>query len=430
MAWLAGVLGQVSLAAVVLIPLLSPDGLPVAANVAQLVSIPLAAIPLLVALSLWAWRRRRTAHVPVTQARLAEAQSAVALAVADRWTEEAALRGLSTQPIPVPWRVTDRDGRQDRPGAIATDSLLLLDYDSADLSRLANDFRHRLTHQRLVLLGEAGTGKTSLAILLLLKLLATRGPHDPVPVLLTATSWNPERHPNLADWLTDRLAEDYPATRAPEFGADAARQLVRQQRILPVLDGLDELAPAARARMLAALNQSAVIGPVILTCRTSDFDTTVTHARQVLAGALVLEPRTADPGHHRPLPVRAPGRPPPGLVGHPGRAALTGQHDPCPRSGCRSRRHRVGLVAAAQRVLHPRINPAGQVEALTDPTPLLAYPTADAVQGRLLDELIPALIAARPPIQSSPQPRSSSGGDGSARPRRTHDPVQVQRWLR
>ncbi|GAB3901759.1 hypothetical protein GCM10029964_091040 [Kibdelosporangium lantanae] len=421
--WIAGLLGLLALTAAVLIPLWSPEGLPVAANVAQLVSIPLAAIPLLVALSLWAWRRRRTAPVPVTEARLSQAQSAVALAAADRWTEEAALRGLLTQPIPVPWRVTDRDSRQDRPGAIATDSLLLLDYDGADLSRLAHDFRHRLTHRRLVLLGAAGTGKTSLAVLLLLKLLATRGPHDPVPVLLTATSWDPDRHPDLADWLTDRLTEDYPATRAPEFGADAPRQLVRQQRILPVLDGLDELAPATRARILTALNQSAAIGPLILTCRTTDFDTTVTHARQVLAGALVLEPEPLTPTtiarYLSGLPVDP----------HPAWSAIlaalgspdstTRAHGPVAEVAATA----WGLWLLRSVYFTPRLDATGQALRPPDPAPLLAQPTADRMRTQLFDELIPALIAARPP-------RCAPGnGDGPLRPRQVYDPTQVQQWL-
>jgi hypothetical protein len=152
------------------------------------------------------WRQRTTRPVPVTPARLAEARGALAHAVRQRWEEEARLRGLLPDPIPVPWRVTHRDGLQDRPDAITTGSLLLFD-DGIDIARLVHDFRRRLIRQRLVLLGDAGTGKTSLAVLLLRELLATRGSDGPVPVLLSVTTWAPRAHPDLHDWLTDRLAE-------------------------------------------------------------------------------------------------------------------------------------------------------------------------------------------------------------------------------
>src|SRR6202011_2881734 len=47
----------------------------------------------------------------------------------------------------------------------------------------------QLDRRRLVILGEPGAGKTTLAVLLTVALSEVRAPGDPVPVLLSAASW-------------------------------------------------------------------------------------------------------------------------------------------------------------------------------------------------------------------------------------------------
>jgi hypothetical protein len=95
--------------------------------------------------------------------------------------------------------------------------------------------------RRLVVLGRAGAGKTVLALRLLVGLLERAG-HPPrtVPVIFSLASWNPARTA-LRDWLAVRLRTDYPflATRV-RTGAglsDLAALLVKENRILPILDG-------------------------------------------------------------------------------------------------------------------------------------------------------------------------------------------------
>jgi predicted NACHT family NTPase len=54
-------------------------------------------------------------------------------------------------------------------------------------------------------------------------------------------------------WLADQLRHTYPALRA--ICDDAPDALVTQGRVLPILDGLDEVDPPRRAAIIGALNK-------------------------------------------------------------------------------------------------------------------------------------------------------------------------------
>jgi hypothetical protein len=114
---------------------------------------------------------------------------------------------------------------------------------------------------RLVVLGEPGSGKTVLALHLLLDLLDHRHDHaavpQPVPVRVNAASWNVETH--FSTWLAESLAADYGLL------PPVARRLVEDGRVLPVLDGLDEMdplgaLPGTRASRRGAAQPAAVAG--------------------------------------------------------------------------------------------------------------------------------------------------------------------------
>lgn len=383
-----------------------------AANLAQLVSVVLAVPPLAVGLVLW-WRRS-AGPVAATAAHVDEAKEVLAGLVAEQWTAEAALRSVEDpHPIPVRWRLTERDEVMDHPENVASVPLTFTG-SSDQIADLAERFR-ALDRRRLVILGGPGTGKTTLAVQLALRLLASRRRDEPVPVLVSVAGWDPQAQPRLRDWLAVRLAQDYPALRATALGDDCPRVLAARGHLLPVLDGLDELPGPARARVVVALNRSlGGADGLILTSRTGEFADAVEAASDVLTSAVVIEPRPlpaaiAADYLHRSLPRR------PGPVWE---QILTALRAPAPSSAATA-----ALVEAVSTPLGVWLLRSVYIGPGTDPAPLLdsgRFPTAETLRAHLFDRLIEALIVSRPPSDDPAEP---------FRPRRTWDPARVRRWL-
>ena len=170
-----------------------------------------------------------------------------------------------------------------------------------DLQKIG-DYYAGLASKRLIVLGQPGAGKTVLAIELVLQLLR-KGEENPgadvlagrVPVRFSVASWLPGQ--NLRKWVTQRLVLDYGL--APVIVQD----LVDGRRVLPVLDGLDELdpdpieGPPGRAlALLNELNSYAELGqrvPVVVTCRRERYEQ-ITKAGYALADAHAVSIRDLD----------------------------------------------------------------------------------------------------------------------------------------
>ncbi|WP_198533922.1 NACHT domain-containing protein [Streptomyces odonnellii] len=80
--------------------------------------------------------------------------------------------------------------------------------------------------------GDAGAGKTVLALRLLLDLARERKSADPVPIRLTASSWSGIE---IRAWLVSYLVSDY------GFSQRDALQVVAADLVFPIVDGLDEM---------------------------------------------------------------------------------------------------------------------------------------------------------------------------------------------
>ncbi|WP_345363609.1 NACHT domain-containing protein [Actinoallomurus liliacearum] len=162
-----------------------------------------------------------------------------------------------------------------------------------DVNQIA-EFVRGLPRRQLVVLGAPGSGKSVLALLLARDLARDLGSGEPVPVLLPLSSWRPEI--GLRAWMAERILALCPDLAA-DHGSGMALRLIGQGRIMPVLDGLDELPASLRARAIEAIDTDVADGvPLLVTCRGTEYERTVLASGQYLTRAAVveLEPVAAD----------------------------------------------------------------------------------------------------------------------------------------
>ncbi|WP_334663536.1 NACHT domain-containing protein [Streptomyces cyaneofuscatus] len=193
-------------------------------------------------------------------------------------------------PFPLPLRYRSAAARlMDRPeniqrlkpGATVGDLDL-----SGDLRTVVDTYRS-VASQRLVVLGRAGSGKSILAIKFVLDLLAAPGIPARVPVIFSMGSWDPSTTA-LRDILVDRLLRDHPhLARRSATGATLAAGLIDAERVLPVLDGFDELAEALRGPALKALNATSI--PLVLTSRQDEYVQAIGKVHAPLVWAACIE---------------------------------------------------------------------------------------------------------------------------------------------
>jgi MFS family permease len=366
-----------------------------------------------VALAAWALRLQQRSSAPgaVDEAtRLDRAAQTVAVAVKVQWEDEAGTRGLRhPRPLRLYWTTTDRpvaalaESISNGPGSGQVVEVRL----RGSLDEVAERFL-ALPNRRLVVLGEPGAGKTVLVMLLTLQVLDRRehdAPQLPVPVLLSLSSWDPTVE-HLHAWIGRRLTEDYPAlANTAAYGPHAAQDLIQSERLLPILDGLDELPTPLQGTAIEALDR-AHSGPLVVTCRSVEFEQAVAAGGTLAAAAVVeLQPATVQEVISF---LRA------AAVPHEGRWDQVFVHLRAFPTGTLARILASPLMAALARTVYtaPGRQPSDLVK-------LAQSNDQPSIEQDLLDGFVPAVYAASPPAPGTPQ-----------RNGRSWSPQQADRWLR
>jgi eukaryotic-like serine/threonine-protein kinase len=142
----------------------------------------------------------------------------------------------------------------------------------------------------LLILGEPGSGKTITLLELAQELIsiAENDPTQPIPIVLNLSTWSIQ-NPSIFDWLVGELSSKYQIPK--RFG----RPWVGNNRLLLLLDGLDEVDHNQRDRCVKAINefveQSGVPG-IAVCSRLEEYLALPVYLK--LSGAICLQPLTFD----------------------------------------------------------------------------------------------------------------------------------------
>lgn len=264
----------------------------------DLVEDPDVSWPEVIAEQIEARRALERTPVETTQAALAMERPAprtpedeLAKQVKRQWEREEQIRGVhDPYPLPVRFEAAERSlfdhwANIRKTGPEVDPEPLAL---AGGIGEITSVYRS-IPSERLVVLGEPGSGKTILAVRFVLDRLHERTPGERVPVIFGLSSWNPTAV-SLRDWMCRQIERDYRTLGAS--GADGmtkAATLIYEDRILPVLDGFDEITEELRGPALAALSQYA--GPLLLTSRPTEY-AAAKEKHDVLTGAACIELNT------------------------------------------------------------------------------------------------------------------------------------------
>lgn len=313
--------------------------------------------------------------------------------------ERKSLKLEAPRPLPVSWK------------PIPGHSPVLAD--AADHREIADAYTE-IWPARLVILGDAGSGKSVLVQGLALDILGKSPekkdytkPEDKdrprlseqIPVIFGLHSWEPGAE--LDEWLTSQLTGWH---YVPLLTKDLAGELVRSRQVLPILDGFDEITPAQRAEFLELLNNESG-RPLILTSRPEEYWDSGGGAagndsnRTVLAAAEVIELTALsldEVGAYlrdlpRKRPARAPSPPwqPPLPAWDPVVAVLLGETPPARGSkktiASLRRALSTPLMVAIARDIHRHENPEKLLKQ--------KFQTKRDAEKYLLDGFVPAIYA-------------------------------------
>lgn len=151
---------------------------------------------------------------------------------------------------------------------------------------------------KLLILGEPGSGKTAALMQLAKKLItcAKNNPDKPVPILFQLSSWKPSKYrkvksdpQSLRSWLLAKLESDYGVS------ANLGEEWLNNQKLLLLLDGLDEQPSKIQLRCVKAINGLFLKGiyqqeSLVVCSRRTEYETIPDKFKLPLNGVVCLQP--------------------------------------------------------------------------------------------------------------------------------------------
>lgn len=139
----------------------------------------------------------------------------------------------------------------------------------------------------LLILGEPGSGKTTMLLELACELIARaeKDSNEATPVVFNLASWE---NKSISDWLVDELITMY------SVPSKIARVLVENDKLLLLLDGLDEVSSNYREDCVKEINRFSKdhLVPIVICSRLKDYE--ILNERLEVQSAVLLQPLTKD----------------------------------------------------------------------------------------------------------------------------------------
>jgi hypothetical protein len=140
----------------------------------------------------------------------------------------------------------------------------------------------------LLVLGRPGSGKTTTLLTLARELIdrADADPAEPIPVVFNLSSWTGPEQP-LAAWLESELSAKY------QIPGRIGKTWLEHNRLLLLLDGLDEVEKAKRTSCVEAINRfvrEIGLPGLAVCCRSEQYEEL--NVKLALNGAISLRPLT------------------------------------------------------------------------------------------------------------------------------------------
>ncbi len=141
----------------------------------------------------------------------------------------------------------------------------------------------------LLILGEPGAGKTTMLLKLARDLITKTGEdlNRPIPVVFNLSSWA-KKQQKIADWLVDELQSNYGVSKS------LGKAWVKDQQLLLLLDGLDEVRAKHREDCVEAINQFMKdygVTEMVVCSRIKDYQ--ALSNRLQVRGAICVQPLTS-----------------------------------------------------------------------------------------------------------------------------------------